>query len=89
MKTLNENAAAPIAELDDEVLEGVNGGVAIGEVVHCNSSTVQYCKGCGKLLQNYEATITGVRGVLEGKTVYWIKLGCCGYRTSVIETSIL
>ena len=50
---------------------------------------MQYCKRCGKLLQNYQATITGVRGVLDGKTVYWVTLKCCGYKTSIIETSIV
>ena len=89
MKDLDENVTASFCELDDDVLESVSGGVEIGQVVQCRSSQVQYCPGCGVLLQNYEATITGVRGVLEGRTVYWIKLNCCGRTTSVIETSIL
>ena len=56
---------------------------------YVKSSKVQYCKSCGKLLNYYTATITGLRGVLEGTPVYWIKLHCCGYRTSIIESSII
>ena len=79
----------PFCELDDDMLETVNGGVQIGDVVTCKSSQVKYCNGCGALMQNYSATITGLRGVLEGKNVYWVKLGCCGYKSSVIESSIV
>ena len=89
MTIMEENFNAPIGELDDDELASVSGGVNVGDFVKCRSFEVQYCKGCGKLIQNYQGTITGVRGVLKGKTVYWIKLDCCGYRTSVIETSIL
>ena len=78
-----------IMELDDDQLDAVNGGAAIGDVVQIHSLKVAYCPKCGKLLQDYEATITGLRGVLEGKNVYWIKLSCCGNRSSVIETSII
>jgi len=70
-----------------EILEGCNYNV--GDVIYVKSSKVQYCKSCGKLLNYYTATITGLRGVLEGTPVYWIKLHCCGYRTSVIESSII
>lgn len=76
-------------ELADNELNMVVGGYDAGTTVHCKSTTVQYCKNCGRLIQNYDATITGVRGVLDGKTVYWIKLNCCGYKTSVIESSIV
>lgn len=76
-------------ELDDDQLDTVSGGVSVGDVVQVKSFKVEYCRGCAKLLTNYEATITGVRGVLDGKTVYWIKRSCCGYKSSVSETSIL
>ena len=75
-------------ELNDDELDAVVGGYDIGTTVHCRSSTIKYCKSCGRLMQNYDATITGVHGVLDGNTVYWITLNCCGYKTSVIETSI-
>ena len=80
---------ASIFELDDDELEAVNGGVEIGDVVNCRSSQIQYCAGCGALIHYYQGTITGVRGVLDGQTVYWIKLSCCGRISSIVETSIL
>jgi uncharacterized ParB-like nuclease family protein len=27
-------------------------------------------------------------GEVDGKTMYWVTLGCCGYRTSVSEAAI-
>lgn len=76
-------------ELNDDELDTVVGGYGVGDTVQCKSSTIKYCSKCGKLMNNYSATITGVRGVLDGKTVYWITLSCCGNKTSVIETSIV
>ena len=76
-------------ELEDTELDVVVGGYSVGDTVRCKSLTVQYCAGCGKLLMNYEATITGIRGELDGKTLYWITRKCCGHKTSVIETSII
>lgn len=61
---------------------------SIGDVVNCEKSSVEYCRICGKLLKNYQATITGFRGTLDGKDVYWIKSHCCGHKTSAIETEI-
>ncbi len=78
-----------IKELDDDQLDAIVGGYAIGDVVRCQKYTVEYCSRCGQLLLQYDATITGVRGVQDGKTVYWITRSCCGYRTCVIETAIL
>lgn len=78
-----------IYEIDDDELSSVVGGYEIGTTVHCRSHKVTYCNRCGKMLMEYDATITGVRGVLDGETVYWITRNCCGYKSSVIETSIL
>lgn len=89
MDNFEKELTAPMGELDDDMLETVTGGASVGDVVNIRSSRIDYCKGCGKLLTNYHATITGVRGVLDGHTVYWVKHNCCGYRTSVIETSIV
>ena len=75
-------------ELDDNELDKVVGGYSVGDTVRCKKWTVEYCERCGKLLMNYEATITGVRGELDGKTIYWVTRNCCGYKTSVSETAI-
>ena len=76
-------------ELNDEELDQVVGGYGVGETVTCSKSAIEYCSGCGRLLKNYQAMITGVRGVLDGKTVYWVTRACCGKQTSMIETEIL
>ena len=89
MNNFEKELTAPMGELDDDMLETVTGGVEIGGTVTCSKSAIEYCSGCGKLLKNYQATIVGVRGVLDGKTVYWITRNCCGKKTSMIETEIL
>lgn len=76
-------------ELNDDELDTVVGGYSVGDKVRCNRWSVEYCPQCGKLLMNYESTITGVRGELNGKTFYWITLDCCGYKTSVSEAAII
>ena len=76
-------------ELGDDALDAVVGGYEAGQKVRCNRWSVEYCPKCGKLLLNYEATITGVRGVVDGKTLYWVTFSCCGYRTSVSESAII
>lgn len=76
-------------ELNDDELDTVVGGYGIGDTVKCNKWNIQYCPKCGRLLNGYEATITGVRGEIDGKTVYWVTLKCCGYRTCIVETAII
>jgi len=76
-------------ELNDEELDKVVGGYGVGDTVRMESRQIRYCPGCGQLLLNYEATITGVRGVLDGKTIYYIKHNCCGYKTSESEAAII
>ena len=76
-------------ELGDDELDAAVGGYEAGQKVRCNRWSVDYCPKCGKLLLNYEATITGVRGVVDGKTLYWVTFSCCGYRTSVSESAII
>ena len=76
------------AELNDEDLDTVVGGVSIGDTVLCSHDDIVYCANCGRLLKNYEATITGVRGVLNGKKLYWVTRNCCGHKSSIIETEI-
>lgn len=61
MTDLNKNTPA---ELNDEELDQVVGGVSIGDTVICSHGDIAYCSNCGRLLKNYSATITGVRGVL-------------------------
>lgn len=77
------------AELNDEELNQVVGGYSIGDTVQCSADMIAYCSQCGRLLKNYDVTITGVRGVLDGKTIYWVERKCCGKKTSIIETEIL
>lgn len=75
-------------ELNDDELDNVNGGYSVGDVVRVRSHQINYCQKCGRLLLDYEATITGVRGVLDGHTQYWVERKCCGYKSCVIETAI-
>ena len=75
-------------ELGDDELDQVVGGYGVGDTVTCTKSAIEYCEGCGRLLKNYQATITGVRGVLDGNTIYWITRTCCGKKTSMRELEI-
>ena len=74
--------------LDDEQLEDISGGYAVGEVVKITPNIIEYCPGCGRLVNNLPATITGVRGILDNKTIYWVTQSCCGYRSSRVETCL-
>lgn len=85
MTDLNKNNPA---ELNDEELEQVVGGYAVGDTVICSYDRIDYCSSCGRLLKNYSATITGVRGVLDGHTIYWVTRNCCGHKSSIIDTEI-
>ena len=60
----------------------------IGDRVTASADAISYCANCGRLLKNYTVTITGVRGVLDGKTIYWVTRECCGHKSSIIETEI-
>ena len=75
-------------ELNDEQLDQVVGGYGVGDTVTCTKSAIEYCEGCGRLLNNYQAKITGVRGVLDGNTIYWITRNCCGKKTIMSELEI-
>ncbi len=86
-------------EIDDDMLDEVTGGAGtdtvvtlkyrVGDVVIINPSEITYCPSCAKLLKNYEATITGIRGILNGSPVYWITRKCCGCKSSEIEYAIV
>jgi len=76
-------------EMNDAELERVVGGYNIGDTVLCSHADIVYCSKCGRLLKNYSATITGVRGVLDGHTLYWVTRNCCGHKSSIIDTEIL
>ena len=76
-------------ELSEDELEKVVGGYSIGDTVSIRSNQINYCPRCARLLMNYEATITGIRGVLNGKTIYWITRKCCDYQTSILESDIV
>lgn len=76
-------------ELNENELDSVSGGVSIGDVVDVKSWQVQYCEGCGRLLMRYQATIIGVRGTVDGHTLYWAKRNCCGYKSSISEIAII
>lgn len=75
-------------ELKDEELDQVSGGYAIGDTVVCSYDGIDYCSNCGRLLKNYEATITGIRGELDGHILYWVTRKCCGHKSSIIDTEI-
>ena len=89
MMNYEEKDLSGIQEINDEQLDTIVGGAAIGDVVKVKSWQVTYCAKCGKLLMEYEATIVGERGVVDGKKLYWVKRSCCGYRSSVVETAIV
>ena len=86
-------------EISDDILDAVAGGTGtdtvvtlkyrVGDVVIINPPEINYCPRCAKLLKNYEATITGVRGILNGVPIYWITRKCCEYKTSEIENVIV
>jgi len=78
-----------ITTLNEEELNQMVGGYSVGDTVRCSFADIAYCANCGRLLKNYDVTITGVRGVLDGKTIYWVERRCCGHKSSVIETEIL
>lgn len=75
--------------LDDDKLDSVVGGYSAGDVVYITYCIPRYCPTCARLLQNAPATIRGVRGILDGKTIYWCTYNCCGHKTSVSETAIV
>ena len=75
-------------ELSDDELDAVVGGYEVGQMVQVRNETLEYCPGCGKMMTSYEATITDVRGALDGNTVYWVTYNCCGRRASVAEDCI-
>ena len=75
-------------ELNDEELGNVVGGYGVGDTVICSHDDIAYCSNCGRLLKNYEVTITGVRGELDGHTLYWVTRNCCGWKASIIDTEI-
>ena len=87
------------AELSDDTLDAVTGGTGtdtvvtlkyrVGEVVLVTHDTISYCQNCARLLKNYEVTITGIRGILNGVPLYWVKRSCCGHKSSVTEKEIL
>jgi hypothetical protein len=74
--------------LIDTAISGKKHRYSIGDVVNCEKTRIEYCPKCGKLLRNYQATIIGFRGTLDGKDVYWIYRHCCSSKTSAIETEI-
>lgn len=86
-------------EISDDMLDEVVGGTGtdtvvtlkyrVGDVVIIRSAGINYCPSCAVLLESYEATITGIRGILEGVPVYLVSLKCCGYKKSVCENDIL
>jgi hypothetical protein len=84
----NKEKEIDMIALDDDQLEAVSGGYNAGDVVNITPFTIQYCNGCGKLMHNFPVTITGVRGVLDGVTLYWVRHCCCGYKSSISERSI-
>ena len=89
MTNLEDMNMDGIQELDDSMLNSIVGGYSAGDIVRITYCVPRYCPSCSRLLQNAEATIRGVRGVLDGKTIYWVKYNCCGHKTSVSETAIV
>lgn len=89
MEKYEVNDFEGVQELDDDQLDHVVGGYSVGDVVTCNKWSIEYCPRCGKLLRNYEVTITGERGVVDGKKLYWCTYSCCGYKSSVLESAII
>lgn len=77
-------------ELNDDELKNVAGGYGVGDTVRCQGKMLNYCPSCGRLLMDYEATITGVRGMYDdGLTAYWATLNCCGKKTTIYESEIV
>lgn len=89
MQPYEETEIPAIEEMDDEQLNQVVGGVEIGQTIQAKSNYINYCPRCARLLLNYTATVTGIRGYLDGHALYWITRDCCGYKTSIIDTDIV
>ena len=75
-------------KLIDTAISGKKHRYSIGDVVNCNKSAIEYCSKCGKLLKNYQATIRGFRGILDGISIYWIIRHCCSSNNSANELEI-
>ena len=75
-------------ELNDEELEKVVGGFAIGDHVKVNCRRVRYCPGCGKLAMYSYGTVVG-KTWFEKRQHYFldIKMDCCGYVDSVGDSA--
>lgn len=89
MTNLEDMNLDGMQELDDDMLDSIVGGYSAGDVVNIFYYIPRYCPTCARLLQNAPAAIRGVRGVLDGKTIYWCTYNCCGHKTSVSETAIV
>lgn len=76
-------------EMSDDELDQIVGGYGVGDTLLCSRDDIDYCSNCGRILKNYEVTITGVRGVLDGHALYWVTRNCCGHKSSIIDTEIL
>ena len=77
MTDLDKNISA---ELSDEELDQVVGGVSVGDRVKMDSYMVRYCPGCGKLAMYSYGTIVG-KTWYEREQHYFldIKTDCCGH----------
>jgi len=75
-------------ELSDDQLDNIVGGFSTGDVVTLRPRGIKYCPNCARLLCNAKVTITGVRGVLDGSTVYWVTHNCCGHKSTAIDYTL-
>lgn len=78
-----------ISELNDAQPDAVVGGYRIGDKVRLKRTEVTHCPGCSKVLIEYNATITGVRDLLDGSLLYYTKHNCCGFRGYTEEDDII
>ena len=77
MNDLNESNPA---ELSDEELDQVAGGVSVGDRVKMDSYMVRYCPGCGKLASIVAGTVVGKMYYEKGGYYFVdVRSDCCGH----------
>lgn len=75
-----------VSELNDAQLDEVVGGYRVGDTVRLKRTLFTHCPGCGKVLTEYSATITGTRDLYNA---YYITHNCCGFKGGTFEEDIL
>lgn len=67
-------------ELNDEELDKVVGGIAVGDRVQVNTRMIRYCPGCSRIASVFYGEVIGKAYYEKGGHYFVdIKSDCCGY----------